>query len=257
MMRRRWAIALGIVFVLVVVGLAARPLLFRVGVAVYQRVRGRATVEERIEQYGPAARQRFLPHFQKAGVAYPPAELILVGLKHEKRLEVYARSDPRATYRLICSYPVLAAGGELGPKLREGDRQVPEGIYRIESLNPNSLYHLSLRIDYPSAADREQAKRDGRTGVGGDIMIHGRSASVGCLAMGDPASEELFVMAAETGLDRIRVILSPVDFRTRELPPELVGQPTWMTRRYVDIRAALAELPRPRDRNTTIGRGRD
>ena len=217
------------------------------------------TVGQRLTQYGAAARARMAPGFAKAGVAYPPSEIVLVGLKQEKRLEVWARvqeapendaaskkkAAPAPKYVKVAEYPILKASGVLGPKLREGDNQVPEGLYRIELLNPNSRYHLSLRVNYPSEADRAQAARDGRDPktLGGDIMIHGANCSIGCLAMGDPASEELFVLAADTGLPNIRVILSPVDFRVSELPPNFAEkQPSWVRKRYAEIRAELAKL---------------
>ena len=60
---------------------------------------------------------------------------------------------------MICVYPVLGASGVLGPKLKEGDRQVPEGVYRVPELNPNSDFHLSLRLDYPNEFDRAQGAR--------------------------------------------------------------------------------------------------
>ena len=154
-------------------------------------------------------------------------------------------APPVPRYAKVAEYAILAASGTLGPKMAEGDRQVPEGVYRIESLNPNSLYHLALRVDYPNAEDKAQAKRDGRdTGLlGGDIMIHGSSCSIGCLAMGDPVSEELFVLAADTGLKNIRVILSPVDFSKAELPEGFAKkQPEWVRRRYAEIRAELLKL---------------
>ena len=71
----------------------------------------------------------------------------------------------------LARYPIRAASGALGPKLREGDRQVPEGVYDIESLNPNSRFHVALRVGYPNAFDRQMAGREGRTALGGDIMI--------------------------------------------------------------------------------------
>jgi len=178
-----------------------------------------ASVPDRLAQYGPAARARLAPHFQRAGVTYPPKELCLVGLKEERQLELYVASGTNAL-RFVRAYRIQAASGSAGPKLREGDGQVPEGFYRIESLNPNSRYHLSLRINYPNQADREQARRDGRTQLGGDIMIHGSNVSIGCLAMGDEAAEDIFVLAADTGLKQIRVLLSPVDFRVRRLPQD-------------------------------------
>ena len=75
----------------------------------------------------------------------------------------------------------------------EGDKQVPEGFYRIELLNPNSRYHLSLRVNYPNADDIERAREDRRDllNLGGDIMIHGGAESIGCIAIGNPAIEHL------------------------------------------------------------------
>src|SRR5579871_965545 len=163
------------------------------------------TVADRLAQYGPDARERMKPYFDAAKIAYPPAILTLVGLKAEKSLEVYAAGADHAL-RFIRKYPILAASGVAGPKLREGDRQVPEGIYPVEWLNPNSSYHLSFRVGYPNEFDREHAASEGRTNLGGDIMIHGKAASIGCLGMGDPASEELFVLAADVGISNITVI---------------------------------------------------
>ncbi len=200
------------------------------------------TVEERIALFGPAARVRMQPYFAAAGVAYPPTRVVLVGLKAERRLELYA-AGPDGALRFLRSYPVLAASGVLGPKLREGDQQVPEGLYRIDSLNPNSQFHLSLRIGYPNADDRRRAAEDGRSDLGGAIMIHGSSVSVGCLALGDPASEELFVLAAEVGLPNIRVILSPIDFRRSQLSPGYTPALPWVPVLYDEIRAALSALP--------------
>ena len=143
----------------------------------------------------------------------------------------------------VRSYPILAASGRLGPKLRQGDKQVPEGLYRIESLNPNSRFHLALRVDYPNAFDRRLAARDRRTDLGGDIMIHGGAASIGCLAMGDEAAEDLFALVAEVGKENIDVVLSPVDFREQTLPATAGGLPDWMPELHSRIRERLEVLP--------------
>jgi hypothetical protein len=200
-----------------------------------------ATVASRVAEYGPAARTRLAPAFARAGVAYPPRAVTLVGLKDEARLDVYAGSR-RDAQAFVTSYPILAASGGPGPKLREGDGQVPEGVYRIESLNPNSRFHLGLRVAYPNADDRRRAAADGRRRLGGDIMIHGNAVSIGCLAMGDIVAEELFVLAADTGLAGIAVILAPHDLRRRPAPAS-AGLPSWVPNRYADIRTALSALP--------------
>jgi hypothetical protein len=202
-----------------------------------------ATIVDRLEQYGPAARARLRPYFEKRNLTYPPSQIALVGLKEEKILEVYARNGTN-DFKQIRSYPILAASGGAGPKLREGDRQVPEGIYGIESLNPNSRFHLSLRVDYPNAFDREQAARESRTNLGSDIMIHGSAVSVGCLAMGDEAAEDLFVLAADTGLKNITVILAPIDFRDEhKTVPATAKLPAWMAGLYEQLRAQLKQFP--------------
>jgi len=182
-----------------------------------------------------------LPYFETAKIPYPPQKVILVGLKHEKILEVWACGE-KNQYNLIRTYPILAASGRLGPKLKEGDRQVPEGLYRIESLNPNSMFHLSLRINYPNDFDHQQAKRENRTNLGGDIMIHGSNVSIGCLAMGDETAEDLFILATETGIKNVSVILSPIDFRKSTLPEVMHTLPEWTDVLYEHIKRELSKL---------------
>jgi len=210
--------------------------------AVKQRLSVRKTVDDRLAQYGSAARGRLKPFFNKAQAEYPPKKLVLAGFKEENQLELYASAGDES-FRFIRNYPILAASGGPGPKLKEGDRQVPEGIYSIESLNPNSQFHLSLRIGYPNAFDREQAKRENRINLGGDIMIHGNAVSIGCLAMGDEAAEDLFVLAADTGLRNISVVLSPVDFRRGKTVSPNVRLPSWSEQLYSEIKSKLRNLP--------------
>lgn len=216
------------------------PLLIASCLLVFAKCGAGYSVSQRVETYGEHVRQRLEPAFVAAQVNYPPSEFTLIGLKGEKSLELWA-PDKQGRPRLIKTYPILAASGRPGPKLREGDLQVPEGIYAIESLNPNSRFHLSLRVNYPNAEDRRRAREDARTQLGGDIMIHGSDASIGCLAMGDPASEELFVLAALTGPSKIRVILSPVDFRKKAVVTLPAGQPSWVPELHVKIAAELAK----------------
>lgn len=202
---------------------------------------GEKTVTDRLAEFGDLVHGRLQPRFREIGVAYPPKKLVLVGLKQERQLELWV-SDGSPEFRFLKSYPILAASGTIGPKLKEGDRQVPEGLYQIESLNPNSRFHLALRVNYPNAFDREHGRRDGRTNLGSDIMIHGGTVSIGCLAMGDQAAEDLFVLAAETGITNISVIITPIDFRLRDLPANLPHSPAWTPELYADIRVALTPL---------------
>lgn len=199
------------------------------------------SVAERVEQYGPAVRRRWKPYFQKAGVTYPPAKVVLAAFKADYRLEVYAASRPDTPLVQLRTLPIRGASGELGPKLRQGDKQVPEGIYDIESFNPNSRFHLSLRLGYPNAFDREMGAREGRAKLGGDIMIHGSVFSSGCLAMGDQVAEDLFILVAETGKENVKAILAPVDFRRRKYT--LKDEKAWVGELYQELERALRMLP--------------
>ena len=222
-----------------------RPTRWPVLRSAVQRLGGKKTIAQRLAQYGPPARQRLAAYFAAAGIPYPTRQLVLVGLKLERVLEVYA-TDTGGQWRFVRSYPIGGCSGRLGPKLRYGDNQVPEGLYQVESLNPNSLFHLSLRLNYPNEFDRKKAAAEGRTNLGGDIMIHGSMCSIGCLAMGDEASEELFVLAADVGLENIGVILSPADLRFSVTPLEAGRLPAWTGELYETITAELAKLPQPK-----------
>jgi L,D-transpeptidase catalytic domain len=202
---------------------------------------GRHTVASRLAEIGPAAGPRLKARFTAAAHSWPPTRAALVAIKDQNVLELHART-PSSPWQLIHRYPIVRASGTSGPKLREGDLQVPEGIYRISSLNPNSLYHVSLRIDYPNAFDREMAVSDGRSNLGGDIMIHGRNVSVGCLAMGDEAAEELFVLAAEVTLSKLEIVIAPTDFRKQPASTQPGSSPLWLPRLYADIASKLAEF---------------
>lgn len=243
-MRRRIVIApaaIIIVVLLVVLYVYGRP----IWGPIYVKLTGGRTVAEVTERFGPRAEQRLRPHFDAAGVAYPPQRLTLVGLKHEKQLELWA--DDGNGMRLVHRYPILGASGGPGPKLRQGDHQVPEGLYRIVALNPNSSYHLSMKVNYPNPDDRAHARAEGRDDPGDDIFIHGKTGSVGCLAMGDPAIEELFCLVARVGVEQVELILAPNDLRAGSVATDMTHAPPWLAGRYERIAAAMQALaPTPR-----------
>ncbi len=147
--------------------------------------------------------------------AYPPKTLFIRAFKQEKELEVWAGTRK---LRLVKTYPILAASGVAGPKLQRGDRQVPEGWYHVDRFNPKSRFHLSLGLNYPNQADLvRSAGRD----PGDDIFIHGSNVSIGCLAMGDPAIEEIYGVARDVK-SRIQVLILPG--RSFEAKTKLDGQ---------------------------------
>ncbi len=196
---------------------------------------GERSVDDVLYSYAPYAVDQLRPHFAKAGVAYPPSELVLIGLKEERKLELWARDKHFGEYRFIRDYDIQAASGKTGPKLRKGDRQVPEGVYHVVRLNPNSNFHLSMKLDYPNEFDLFYANQEGRSEPGSDIFIHGNSVSAGCLAMGDAAIEELFVLAAHVGTENIKVVIAPHDPRVSPLDPDQPGLPAWTGELYEEI----------------------
>lgn len=109
--------------------------------------------------------------------------------KEEAELELWVRGAER--FELFKTYPICNYSGALGPKLREGDRQSPEGFYKVGrgALNPNSSFHLSFNLGFPNAYDATNAR------TGSFLMVHGDCVSIGCYAMTDAAIEEIYVLA--------------------------------------------------------------
>ncbi len=202
----------------------------------YIKVAGARTVEEVIQTYGEKARSRMAPYFEAAGTNYPPDSVALIAIKEEAQLELWDTSSASPVF--IRNYSVLAQSGVAGPKLREGDMQVPEGIYQIEYLNPNSSYHLSMKLNYPNDFDLTHAKAEGRSEPGTNIFIHGKAVSIGCLAMGDEVAEELFVLASDIGHRNIDVAIAPRDPRKNELLP--IPELPWTEELYQDLTAYFA-----------------
>ena len=141
-----------------------------------------------------SADDRLRVAFAEHGLAYPASELFLRVFKHEREMEVWARSHPDAAFTRVRTYAVCSLPGQLGPKRRMGDLQVPEGFYYIDDFNPVSEFHLSLRVSYPNTADR--LRRDALS-LGGDIFVHGGCATVGCVPIEDRNMEELYWLAVQ------------------------------------------------------------
>jgi len=105
-----------------------------------------------------------------------------------------------------------------------------------------------MRVNYPNDFDKAMGQADQRDKLGGDIMIHGSTGSIGCLAMGDPASEDLFVLVHDTGLDSTTLIMSPYDFR-KASKIELPSKPAWLNTFYNDLKTRVLALPAAVKRN--------
>lgn len=134
------------------------------------------------------------------------APLYLRIFKASDELEVWV--ETATGHRLLHTWPICTWSGTLGPKLRQGDGQAPEGFYAVgpQQLNPASSYHLSFNLGYPNAFDRAH----GRTGD--YLMVHGNCVSIGCYAMGDAAIEEIYtlmVAALANGQSQVPVHIFP------------------------------------------------
>ena len=163
-------------------------------------------------------------------------KLRILVFKNERTVEVHAPG-----WKAPRIYPMTAFSGTLGPKLREGDGQIPEGIYGIGYLNPNSSYYLSLKVTYPNASDRARAKADGRTNLGGDIMIHGKAVTIGCVPVGDDAIEDIFYLASAVGIKNVSVVIAPYDMRKGRKPELEESSIAWYPDLCMEIAAALSD----------------
>jgi len=117
------------------------------------------------------------------------APVFLRVFKEEKELELWVRKADSLT--LFRTYDIVAMSGMLGPKLREGDMQAPEGFYFVtpSRMNPNSRFHLSFNLGYPNRYDLAHKR------TGSALMVHGNRVSIGCFAMTDQKIEEIYCLA--------------------------------------------------------------
>ena len=127
---------------------------------------------------------------EKGTDAHKP--ILIRAFKKEAELEIW-KQQADGQYTLLKTYPMCRWSGQLGPKVKEGDRQVPEGFYTITpgQMNPNSAYYLSFNVGYPNAYDRAHGYS------GGSIMVHGACSSAGCFSMTDEQIAEIYAIARE------------------------------------------------------------
>lgn len=145
--------------------------------------------------------------------------------KQPAMLEVWVEGADKR-FKKFKSYPICAFSGKLGPKLKEGDHQAPEGFYFVPAsqLNPNSSFHLSFNLGFPNAYDRAQQR------TGSFLMVHGDCVSVGCYAMTDPAIEEIYSLvkaALDKGQGFVRVHIFPFPMTAENLKEHADSE--WLT----------------------------
>lgn len=194
-LRWLWVIALG--------------LLVGGGIVFFQMTR---QPQSRIEEVRHRVAPRLSRDLAAKGLSLGNPAFVRV-FKEENELELWLQPRLGSRYQLYAKWNVAARSGKLGPKLKEGDRQAPEGFYSVgkSQLNPNSDYHLSFNIGYPNEFDRSLNR------TGSFIMVHGSNVSVGCFAMSDPVIEEIYLIveaALNKGHEAVPVHVFP--FRMTE-----------------------------------------
>lgn len=176
-------------------------------------------------------------HFRVMNIPVGNYQLFLRAFKKEEQLEVWVKAAENSTYVLLDKYPFCTSSGMLGPKRREGDGQIPEGVYRIHHFNPLSNFHLSLGINYPNASDKLLSDKHR---PGGQIYIHGSCVTIGCIPITDDKIKELYLLAVEAKNGGQRSI--PVHIFPTRLERGVVPQLARETSVSADIASFWANL---------------
>jgi murein L,D-transpeptidase YafK len=148
-------------------------------------------------------------YFIKKGLKQEGFQLFIRAFKKEMKLEAWVKEKGKEEFQLLTSYDFCSTSGKLGPKRKEGDYQIPEGIYSINHFNPQSNFHLSLGINYPNASDLILSDKKH---PGSAIYIHGNCVTVGCIPITDDKINELYILAIEAknnGQEKIPVHIFP------------------------------------------------
>ena len=190
------------------------------------------SLEEILQMSQEVAMQEYL---EEAQYRYTPLETRLKAtetqrgdavfiriFKKEALLEVWIKKEEH--YVHLKDYAICAYSGHLGPKLREGDKQAPEGFYRVypKQLNPHSKFHLAFNLGYPNAYDRAHHR------TGSYLMVHGNCVSVGCYAMTDAKIEEIYGLvsaALYNGQPYVPVHIFP--FRMEDTTMDAYSESRW------------------------------
>lgn len=148
-------------------------------------------------------------YFTEKKLSYQKFQLFIRAFKKEQTLEVWIKETGKEEFELLHTYDFCTISGTLGPKRKEGDLQIPEGIYHINHFNPQSNFYLSLGLNYPNTSDKILSHA---TKPGGSIYIHGNCVTIGCIPITDDRIKELYVLAVEArnnGQEKIPVHVFP------------------------------------------------
>lgn len=173
-------------------------------------------------------------YFSDKSLSMEKFQVFLRAFKNEQILEVWIKEKGREQFTLLHTYDFCSSSGTLGPKRKEGDLQIPEGIYQINHFNPLSNFYLSLGINYPNESDKILSDKNP---PGGAIYIHGNCVTTGCVPITDDKIKELYVIAVEArngGQEKIPAHIFPsrldagvVDQLIKEQKADVVTSAFW------------------------------
>ena len=166
-----------------------------------------------------------------------PVQLYLRAFKEEAIIELWAKNSTAKTFQLVDTFEICSMSGTIGPKRKQGDRQVPEGFYHIDRFNPASSFYLSLGINYPNTSDKIIG---GNNNPGGDIFIHGACVSIGCMALTDEPIKALYIYCVEAyngGQAKIPVTIFPARLTSANFN-RLIKQVPAQTELWTEMKSA-------------------
>ncbi len=167
--------------------------------------------------------KRVKDFFAEKKLNYNGFQLFIRAFKKEEELEAWVKEKGKEEFELLHTYPFCTSSGTLGPKRKEGDLQIPEGIYHLNHFNPQSNFHLSLGVSYPNASDKILGDKQH---PGGSIYIHGNCVTIGCIPITDDKIKELYIVAVEAknnGQETIPIHIFP-DRLDAGVPEKLAQQ---------------------------------
>jgi len=151
------------------------------------------------------------------GISVDTYHFMIKAYKYEQQVKLYVKKESDREWKLLKQYPFCWTSGELGPKRKEGDYQIPEGYYKINHFNPHSSFLLSLGVSYPNKADRIKSPHPRK---GGAIYMHGGCATIGCIPVEDEPIKEVYILALlarDNGQPSIPIHIFPFDYSEEKM----------------------------------------
>ena len=143
-------------------------------------------------------------------------KVMIKAYKYEQIVKIYVQSKTEKVWRVYKKFPFNCTSGDLGPKRKEGDFQIPEGYYKVNHFNPYSNFHLSLGVSYPNKADKIKSPFKDK---GGAIYMHGGCATIGCIPIEDEPIKEVYilsVLAKDNGQKSIPIHIFPFEYSEKK-----------------------------------------